>query len=211
MDEQNQPLLDKSKSINNEDVVLDSLEWSKDIEDLLAKWCDHSKCYEWMHAKTFDLYYKKARIFMIFINILTTVSGLSNVIVGGITINGFQIAWIFGSISILVSTLNILQDKLGYANLAESHRKLINDWAIIRNKIEEILIIPPYYRKDCKTFLKYIKQDINNAILVKNATIPQSIREECFVKFKAIDKFNIPDICGDIEHTKTYTVISLKN
>lgn len=201
MDEQNQPLLDKSK---NEDVELDSLEWTTDIDDLLAKWCDHSKCYEWMHAKTFDLYYKKARIFMIFINILTTVSGLSNVIVGGITINGFQIAWIFGSISILVSTLNILQDKLGYANLAESHRKLINDWAIIRNKIEEILIIPPHFRKDCKTFLKYIKQDINNATLVKNATIPQSIREECFIKFKAIDKFNIPDICGDIEHTKTY-------
>ena len=182
MDEQNQPLLDKSKSINNEDVVLDSLEWSKDIDDLLAKWCDHSKCYEWMYAKTFDLYYKKARMFMIFINILTTVSGLSNVIVGSISINGFQIAWIFGSISILVSTLNILQDKLGYANLAESHRKLINDWAIIRNKIEEMLIIPPHSRKDCKTFLKYIKQDINNAILEKNAMIPQAVREACLIK-----------------------------
>jgi len=198
-------LIDKTYKSVSIDLEDDTLQWSKNIDDLLAKWCDQAKCYEWMHAKSFDFNYKKGRIFMIFINILTTMSGLSNVIVGGVSINGFQIAWIFGSISILVSTLNILQDKLGYSNLAETHKKLINDWSIIRTKIEEILIIPPNSRKDCKTFLKYIKQDINNTMLEKNSIISQEIRDDCFEKFKNIPNFDIPEICGHIEHTKTYS------
>jgi hypothetical protein len=157
-----------------------------------------------MHTQTYDYYNYKAKIFMITINILTTMTGLSNIIAGGYSFNGFQISWIFGSVSIIASTLNIIQDKLAYNQIAESHRTLSNNWLIIRYKIEEILIIPPSKRKDCKTFMKYIKQDINNAITEKNATIPLVIRDLCYEKFKDIKDFEIPDICGQVEHTRTY-------
>ena len=55
---------------------------------------------------------------MITINVLTTMSGLSNIIAGSYSIDGFQISWIFGSISIIASTLNIIQDKLAYRTAA---------------------------------------------------------------------------------------------
>ena len=196
---------DKKNNDINIEVEGVNMMWTIDIDNLLAEWCDNAKCYEWMHMRTYDLDNKKSRKFMIITNVLTTLSGLSNVIAGGIVINGFQIAWVFGSISIIVSTLNILQDKLGYSQSAEGHKKLASNWSIIINKITEILILPPVSRKDCKTFLKYIKEDINNALSDQNAIIPEKIRDECSNKFKNIPNFNIPDICGSVEHTVIYT------
>lgn len=199
----------KETLIINNDSTTDtsSVDWTNNIDKLLAEWCDNAKCYEWMHTQTYDFYSYKAKMFMITINILTTITGLSNIIAGGYSLNGFQISWIFGSVSIIASTLNIIQDKLAYNQKAEVHRKLVNDWLIIRNKIEEVLILPPNSRKDCKTFLKYIKQDINNALVGKNSMIPKKIREDCNKKFSNIEHFEIPDICGQIEHTKTYIEI----
>ena len=115
--------------------------WNTNIDILLSKWCDHSKCFEWMHTQSYDRCIKRSRNFMISINCLTAFSGLSNVIAGGYTYNGFQISWVFGGLSIIVSTLNMLQDKLGYSQRAEQHRKLASEWDIIRSKIEEILIL----------------------------------------------------------------------
>jgi len=188
----------------NKDLEAIGMSWTSDIDNLLAGWCDKAKCYEWMHMKSFDINNNSAKKFMIIINILTTISGLSNVILGNYNINGFQMTWLFGSISIIVSTLNILQDKLGFQQYAENHKRLASDWAMIINKIEEVIILPPSGRRDCKTFLRYIKADINNAILNKNSPIPEKIRQECFDKFKNVENFNIPDICGQVEHTKVY-------
>jgi hypothetical protein len=80
------------------------LQWSNEIDVLLASWCDNAKCFEWMHGETSIDYLKKSKIFMIIINLLTALSGLSNIIAGNVIINGFQLIWVFGSISILTST-----------------------------------------------------------------------------------------------------------
>ena len=178
----------------------DGATWSPSSDELLAKWCDHAKCYEWMHAEAFSDYERRARTFMISINCLTAVSGLSNVIAGGITVGSFQFAWLFGGISLFVSTLNILQDKLGYAAKATLHERLASDWANIRSKIEEVLSIPYGGRKDYKTVMKYIRNDIT--VAQKATMIPEEIRDACLEKFKAIKNFDIPDICGQMEHTE---------
>jgi hypothetical protein len=191
-------------SNSNEQEEVDGLNWNPSIDTLLASWCDNSKCFEWMHTEAYSLTSKKAKIFMICINLLTALSGLSNVIVGGYTIDGFQISWVFGGISILVSSLNMLQDKLGYQQATLNHNKFANQWGIIRNKIEEIVSLPVTARRDCKTFLRYIKADINQASIEGNSLIPKSIRTMCYEKFKNIPNFDIPDICGNMEHTKVY-------
>jgi hypothetical protein len=184
----------------------DGATWSPDVDKLLAKWCDHAKCYEWMHAEAFSDYERRARTFMISINCLTAVSGLSNVIAGGITVGNFQLAWLFGGISLFVSTLNILQDKLGYAAKATLHERLASDWANIRSKIEEVLSIPYGGRKDYKTVMKYIRNDIT--VAQKAVMIPEEIRDACLEKFKAIKDFDIPDICGQMEHTEVQVVVT---
>jgi len=175
--------------------------WSSEIDGMLASWCDHAKCYEWMHTESFSLYDTRSKNFMIAINTLTAISGVSNIIAGGYSVNGFQVAWVFGGISIAASTLNMLQDKLGYQAAAAAHKHLASEWSSIRTQLEEVITIPYSGRKDCKTFLKFIKTDIN-AAAAEGSMIPKAIREKCYDKFKAVENFDIPDICGQVEHTR---------
>jgi hypothetical protein len=177
------------------------LEWDSTIDTLLADWCDEAKCFEWMHNESYSECDAAVKYYIILINGLTAFSGLSNVIVGGTSVNGFQLSWIFGGLSILVSTLNILQDKLGYAQNGSIHKRLTTSWAILISKIEEVILLPYSARQDCKTFLKYIKADMNQAKLDGSTLISKKIREACYKKFQSISGFNIPDICGQMEHT----------
>jgi hypothetical protein len=191
---------------NQKDHDTPPINWNPTIDNLFAKWCDHAKCFEWMHAESFDINYLAARRFMISINVLTAIAGLSNVIAGNLTIPNtiFQVNWIFGGISIGISTLSMLQDKLGYQQIADQHKKYASQWAHINLKIEEMLSLPPSARRDCKTFLKMIKADMNQVTLDGNSLISDRIRDECYNKFKDIPNFNIPEICGKMSHTNTY-------
>ena len=29
--------------------------WNNNIDNLIAQWCDHAKCFEWMHTHTIEL------------------------------------------------------------------------------------------------------------------------------------------------------------
>jgi len=190
---------------NPDELDNPGIQWSKDIDVLLSIWCDQAKCYEWMHTETSSEYDKKAKKFMIAINILTAVSGVSNIMAGGYQIGGFQVSWLFGTISVLTSTLNIIQNKLAYQTLAESHKKTSLQWSRIISKIEEVVILPPNTRTQCKPFMKYIRNDINHAKLDGDSLIPSHIRELCYEKFKNVPNFDIPDVCGQVEHTNIYT------
>jgi hypothetical protein len=35
--------------------------------------------------------------------------------------------------------------------------------------------------------------------------IPEAIRDACLEKFNKIEGFELPDICGQLEHTEVYT------
>ena len=188
--------------IPDDSVVI--LAWNPSIEKLLVKWCDESKCFEWMHTESFSYYDRRSRTLMVTSNVLTAVAGLSNVIAGGAVVNGFQLAWAFGSLSILISITNMLQEKLAYQTKAADHKQYSIQWGTIRRKIEEELSIPPESRGACETFLKYLRQDINKVSVDGNTMIPEFIRDECYKKFNSIENFDIPDICGDMEHTSVY-------
>jgi len=171
---------------------------------MLAKWCDQAKAFEWMHTEAYSFFDTRARIIAIISNIFTAVSGLTNVIAGGSTVNGFQLAWVFGSFSIVVSITNMLQEKLAYNTRATEHRQYSIMWGTVRRKIEEEIGIPPEARKECKTFMKYLRQDINQVSMDGNAKIPENIKQNCYDKFSKITNFTLPDICGELEHTQVY-------
>jgi hypothetical protein len=182
----------------------DRVQWDANIDRLLAGWCDQAKCYEWMHCESFASFDSKAKGLMLTINILVAISGLSNVIAGGIIVSGFQISWIFGSFTILTSMANMMQDKLAWQQSSEVHKRLNATWGVIRRKLEEELILPPASRKDCTTFLRYIRADINNVSADSDSKIPKWVRDACYSKFRIVPNFDIPDICGQVEHTRVY-------
>jgi hypothetical protein len=182
----------------------DTVQWDANIDRLLAGWCDQAKCYEWMHCESFASFDSKAKALMLTINILVAISGLSNVIAGGVVVSGFQVSWIFGSFTILTSMANMMQDKLAWQQSSEVHKRLNATWGVIRRKLEEELILPPASRKDCATFLRYIRADINNVSADSDSKIPKWIRDACYSKFRTVPNFDIPDICGQVEHTRVY-------
>ena len=182
----------------------DAIQWTHSVEIMLAEWCDQAKCFEWMHMHAYDYYYTRARVMVVCSNIFTAISGLSNVIAGGVSIGTFQLAYLFGSLSIVISITNMLQEKLAYASLATDFQQYSTRWGSIRRKIEEQLAIPPNVRQNCHTFLKYVRQDINQVSIDGNNKIPECIRNECFKKFSKIQDFDLPEIVGEMEHTKIY-------
>ena len=179
-------------------------DWNLGVETMLAGWCDEAKCFEWMHTLSFSYFDKRARALAIASNVLTAVSGVSNIMAGGAVINGFQLAWAFGSLSVIISITNMLQEKLGYLSKSIQHNNYATQWGSIRRKIEEQLSVPPEARKDCGTFMKYLRADINQVSIDGNSMIPEFVRVACDTKFSKIENFDIPDICGKVEHTKIY-------
>ena len=103
----------------------------------------------------------------------------------------------------------MLQEKLGYLQKSIDHNHYATQWGSVRRKIEEQLSIPPESRKDCVTFLKYLRVDINQVSIDGNSMIPEHIRDECSEKFSKVPEFEIPDICGKVEHTQIYVKPSL--
>ena len=183
----------------------DPLSWDASIETMLAKWCDEAKCFEWMHTEACSSYDSHAKCLTITSNIISAIAGLLNVIAGNQVVNGFQFVWAFGSLSIVISILNMIQEKMAYVALASDFRAHSMTWGIIRRKIEEELALPVGSRKSCGTCLQSIRQDINQASLAGNLKLPQDIRDKCYAKFKTLTNFEIPEICGNMYHTTTYT------
>jgi hypothetical protein len=191
-------------SSNDDSSVVIKQDWNPGVEYMLAGWCDEAKCFEWMHTEAFAIFDKRARALAVATNVLIAVSGVSNIMAGGVQYNGFQLAWVFGSLSVLISIANMLQEKLAYLAKSIQHNLYGTQWGVIRRKIEEQLSIPPEARKECGSFMKYLRADINQVSVDGNSMIPEFIRLACNEKFGRITDFDVPDICGKMEHTKVY-------
>lgn len=189
---------------SDDSSIIIKQDWNPGVENMLASWCDEAKCFEWMHTEAFSFFDKRARALTIASNVLTAISGISNIMAGGSSVNGFQLSWVFGTLSVVISITNMLQEKLGYVTKSVEHNHYATQWGSIRRKIEEQLSIPPESRKDCPTFLKYLRVDINQVSIDGNSMIPERIRDECHEKFGKIQDFDLPDICGKVEHTQIY-------
>lgn len=199
------PSIQSANSDASTDFVSNDLVWSVSIDTMLARWCDQAKCFEWMHAQASTMFGRRGLGLSIISNSLTAVAGVSNVIAGNNTVHGVPLSWIFGGLSVMISISNMLQEKLAYAKRCAEHQQASLQWGVIRRKIEEEVSFPYHSRKNCSAFLKLIREDINRATTdVGNGQIPEWIRQECFNRFSIIAEFDVPDICGQMEHTKIY-------
>jgi hypothetical protein len=196
-------------AFNLDNVEKESVRWNKAEEEMVANWCDQSKCFNWMNTEAFSRYSIRAIVMSITTNTIISLSGVANLFLGGglISIDESKISLIFGCVSISVGIVNMIQDKLNWNVLANNFKQSAGRWGIITRKIEEILAMPRLCRGDCGAFLKYIKQDINEASDT-NSLIPKDIREMCNEKFGHIKDFDVPDICGQVEHTIFYRNMS---
>lgn len=179
------------------------LQWDPSIDKMIAGWCDEAKAFEWMNTEAYSRYSTRSTAMSITTNAVIALSGIANFVVGNVSQQSGNAPMILGSVSIVISIVSMLQDKFDWLTLANNFKNSSRSWGSIARKIEEQLAVPPAGRKDCGTFLKYIKQDIN-AVSEHNSNLPEDIRVACMNKFGKIKDFDIPDICGGIEHTPIY-------
>ena len=187
---------------NNEDLSSD-LKWTDGIDKMLSEWCDESKCFQWMHSEAYSRYSNRATAMTIATNITISLSGIANLVLGATVPDTMTTSIVFGCVSIGIGVVNMVQGQFGWTELANTFRASSNQWSNITRKIEEQIAIPPLGRKDCATFLKYVKQDMA-LVSIHSSSIPKDIREKCYARFSKIPNFNIPDICGQMEHTSVY-------
>jgi len=189
--------------IKDDDGTQPEFDWNPAIDAMLADWCDQSKCFAWMHTQAYGRYSTRSVVMSITTNSFISLSGVANLVLGTMTTSS-NTAIIFGCISIGIGIVNMIQEKFAFAALATDFKRSSQEWSMVTRKLEEQLVIPYSGRKDCGTFLKYIKQDIST-ISETNTSIPEDIRNACTEKFGKIPNFDIPDICGQLEHTVVYT------
>jgi len=190
-------------STSNEAETQPGLQWNGTIDKMMANWCDQSKCFNWMHTQAFSRYSKRSTAMNITTNITISLSGIANLILGSTLSNSTTSSMVFGCVSIGIGIVKMVQEQFNWTALANDYKRSAKQWEIITRKIQEQLLIPYNGRKDCGTFLKYIKQDINYASDT-NALIPRDIRNKCVEQFGKIKDFDVPDICGQVEHTVVY-------
>ena len=179
------------------------LQWTKSIDEMLSNWCDQAKSFEWMNTEAYARYSKLSTGMSITVNTAIALSGIANLIVGNAQVTNIPPSSILGCVSIVISIISMLQDKFDWLTMSNNFQNASVKWSNVIRKIEEQLSIPHGARKDCGTFLKYVKQDIND-VSSTNYMIPKDIRDKCYQKFSNIEGFDLPDICGQVEHTSYY-------
>ena len=181
------------------------LQWTPSIDHMLSNWCDQAKSFEWMNTEAYSRYSVRSMAMSITVNISIALSGVANLIVGSsqLSATGVPPSTILGCVSIAISIISMLEDKFDWITMANNFKQASVQWSNVSRKLEEQLAVPPGGRKDCSTFLKYIKQDITT-VSATNYMIPKDIRTKCMEKFGKIPNFDVPDICGQVEHTSVY-------
>ena len=178
--------------------------WTREQEDLMAKWSDIAACYRWMHDRAEKSFYKKNLYITVPVIILSTLTGTANFGLGSIfgnDTNGKQIAsFAIGGVSIIAGVLTTLGNFLRYAQLDEAHRVSAVQWGKFQRQLTVELSLHPNDRNDSMDFIKVCRSELDR-LIEQSPQIPDSIIEqfqEMFGDNLALEK---PDITGDIDHT----------
>jgi hypothetical protein len=178
--------------------------WTRDQEELLAKWADKALCYRWLHDLSERKYNNLNNKIQIPVIILSTVTGAINVGINSIFPQNFVAYGSFGlgAISISTGILTTIGNFLRFAQNMEGHRVASLQWSKFHRSISAELAIHPDRRTDSIEFFTIKRAELDR--LVESAPmIPTDIIEKFENRFRdtLIEK---PEICDYLEPTYIY-------
>ena len=181
--------------------------WTREQEELMAKWSDIAACYRWMHDRAEKSFYKKNLYITVPVIILSTLTGTANFGLGSIfgddKHNQQFASFAIGGVSIIAGVLTTLGNFLRYAQLDEAHRVSAVQWGKFQRQLTVELSLHPNDRNDSMDFIKVCRAELDR-LIEQSPQIPDSIIEqfqEMFGDNVALEK---PDIAGDIDHTTIF-------
>jgi hypothetical protein len=143
-----------------DDPLID-IEWSSQLEDILAKEGERCSGLSWLHTRAETLTSKYNAFVQVPVIILSTLAGTASVgsatlFAGQTTISSIAI----GLVSISVGILNTLGGFFNYAKRAESHRIAHLHYSKISTKIAIELSLPRLERIAADSLLNYVRESM---------------------------------------------------
>jgi hypothetical protein len=190
-------------NINTESI--NSAQWKREEEDLLASWAERAAGYAWMHSQSSKLYTTRANRIGVPAVVLSIVAGSAVFS----TINSNEDAQYntemkvgIGAINLLTAVLSGLRNFLNYDTFAETHRNSSVQFSSFYRIISAELTLPPSDRVNPKDFIKTTRIQYDK--LVETAQIiPSSIVNNFNRIFKHV-QISKPEVCNGIHKVIPY-------
>jgi hypothetical protein len=187
------------------------LVWSNRTEELLISWCDISKCYTWLHERSFRKYNRANYFFSIPIIILSTLSGAASVGLSGYVpgeyLNISQLS--IGLVNIFTGIITTLQNFFRYAQNSESHHNASVGWSKLSRNISIELSLERDKRKRANEFVKICRAEYDR-LMERSPIIPTDIIQD-FKRNMKFDDMIMPDILDNLGHTVVFRGNEIEN
>jgi len=186
-------------------IISDSLEWTREHEQILIEWADKAMCYRWLHARSNSLYSKLNAWYTIPVIIISTLTGTANFAQTRVPTdyqNYFAMG--VGAFNILAGIITTIQQFLKITQLNESHRVSGIAWDKFYRNIKVELTKHPIERMHVSQMLKIYKEEFDR-LMETSPIIPDKIILEFKNSFKNSEAFTQiikPEICDILISTE---------
>lgn len=184
---------------------LKNLEWTDNLEALLARWSDEALSYAWLHVKSESKYRKLNYGFTIPIVVLSTLTGSINLAMSSMVPAEYTTVGNLatGTLSIFTGILGTLLNFFKYAQISESHRNASVQWHKFYRNIKTELSLERICRKSAPTFYTAAKSEMDR-LLDSSPNIPSEITQKYRERGDRTSDVELPDIIGNLHRTKVY-------
>lgn len=191
-----------SDTNSNGDLI--DVEWSSQVEDIIAQEGERCSGLTWLHTRAENLTSKYNSYVQVPVIILSTLAGTASV--GSATLfNGdtktSSIA--IGLVSIGVGILNTLGGFFAFAKRSEAHRIAHLSYAKLASKIGIELSLPRNERMKAESLLGHLRETMER-LAETTPNCPQSIINEFNTKYQDEKKIALPTEVNGIHEIKVY-------
>lgn len=186
-------------------AISESLEWTREHEQILIEWADKAMCYRWLHARSNSLYSKLNAWYTIPVIVISTLTGTANFAQTRVPIdyqNYFSMG--VGAFNILAGIITTIQQFLKITQLNESHRVSGIAWDKFYRNVKIELTKHPLERMHVSQMLKIYKEEFDR-LMETSPVIPDNIILEfnkSFVHSVAFTQIIKPEICDTLISTE---------
>jgi hypothetical protein len=180
--------------------------WKKEEENLLKQWADKAQCYQWMHAKSHDIYSRKNALFTIPVIIISTITGTANFAQDRFSddIKTYVVISI-GTLSIIAGIITTVYQFLKIAELNEGHRVSSLSWGKFYRNIKTELTRHPLDRTPPLEMIK-ISRDEYDRLVELSPFMPVKVIRDFNSKFNKSKHTELtkPEICDELMSTMVF-------
>ena len=180
--------------------------WKAEEENLLKQWADKAQCYQWMHARSHNIYSRKNALFTIPVIIISTITGTANFAQDRFSddIKTYVVISI-GTLSIIAGIITTVYQFLKIAELNEGHRVSTLSWGKFYRNIKTELSRHPLDRMPPLEMIK-ISRDEYDRLVELSPFMPMKVINEFNSKFKQNLDLTKPEICDELNSTSVFTL-----